>query len=477
MRLSLILKSLVFSLSSAVFSASLYALILKLATRTPDILISALIAVGVFIAVFVTLMLVIRPTDKRLARLFDAKLSLGEKVQTMVEFDGECGGMIEVQRADTDRIIKSAPKRKLASERPYLHLIAPLLALVILPIAIFAGVRTPDVPPAPPPTEDTSDLWELSDWHKTSLRLLIEEVNASKLVPEGKTKITATLEELILELAPIKSKTQMKKTVIDAMLEIDAAVDGINTFSQVNKALGNSASERVKEFAVALGTPSEPITESKFALLEVNMSKENAVAELEEFESAIKLFYAAANDKEKTDKLYVSIYNFAIEAGKLADVLSAPDFSGDKDALFSKLFATGGEEISAALQEQKYNRDMSDTAINRLMQIFGIEYSEIPDSLKYNEDGEAGGVTGGDTPDKDNDHIVTGGGKGDGENIYASDDMIFDKDKGEHVKYGEVIDSYDVKKTDVINNSSLPDSIKDAISKYFGDLYYNKDKE
>ncbi len=476
MRLSLILKSLVFALSLGVISASVYIIVLKIATKTPNPLISVIIGAGVFLSAFLVLLLIIRPTEKRLARSLDEKLALGEKVQTMIEFADEEGGMIELQREDAHLRIKNAPRSALAAKRPYLHIIAPLLAVALLLPAFLMGVRKPDVPPPPIVPADTSDEWALTDWHKTSVRLLIEEVRESKLIEEGKTEIISELERLLLDLAPIKSKTQMKKIVIDAMIAIDGVVDDINTFSGLKTALVNSVSGRVKELAEAIGTPNDPIIESKYSLLQVELGKENAVSQLSEFSAALKLVYDAAGEKEKADKLYVSVKNLSDAAKALSETLAAPDFSGDKDALFLALFQTAGEEISAALMEQKNNRDTSDNAINSLMNIFGIDYSEIPEDLKYGDDGEAGGVTGDDSNKKDDEHIVTGGGKGEGENLYASDDMIFDKDKDEYVKYGDVIDSYDVKKTDVVNNSSLPDSIKDAISKYFGDLYYNKDK-
>ncbi len=477
MRLALIVKSLLFALSLGIIAASVYVIFLKFAALTPNILIFALIGIAVFAAAFGVLLLVIRPTDKRLAVRLDRKLSLGEKVQTMVEFDGKSGDMIEVQRADTNRIISSTPRKALADKKPYLHIIAPLLAIALILPAFLMGVKKPDVPPVPEVPENTSDVWELTDWHIMSVRLLIDDVNASALTSDGKSKITYELEGLLSDLANVTSRTKMTQTVIDVMIEIDGVVDGINTFSSVNAALKNSVSARVKELAVALGTPSDPILESKFSQLQKNMLQENAEDELNNFSAALKLVYETAGDAEKSDKLYLSLKSFADAAEELADVIAAPDFAGDKEALFTALFSAAGEKMSEALMEQKKNRDVSDNTINGLMSIFGIEYSEIPEELKYGDDGEAGGVSG-ENPDKnDDEHIVTGGGKGEGETLYASDDMIFDKDEGEHVKYGDVIDSYDVKKTDVVNNSSLPDNVKDAISKYFGDLYYNKDKD
>ena len=311
----------------------------------------------------------------------------------------------------------------------------------------------------------------MTEWHITAVRALIEEVKSSETVEEGKTGVVETLERLLVELEPVKTKNWMKQTVIASMVKIDGVIDNINTYTALIRSMRNSSSTKIKELADAIGSPADPIVESKYQALKAGLAKEDLA------EVAGNLAYAltVAVDAAKvpaTDALYLALKEFSGSLIAFAEATSTLSADEATEGL-TRVFETAAESISLALNQQHINRTTGDSTNNELMSIFGILWSELPDELKYPDDEEAG--TTDDEYKEQEDEIINAGGKGDGEVIYGSNDAIYYPADETHVRYGDVIDEYNSQKAAALEGRPLSDELKEFIDEYFADLYY-KDK-
>jgi hypothetical protein len=263
----------------------------------------------------------------------------------------------------------------------------------------------------------------------------------------------------------------MKQTVTAAMVEIDAVTDGINTYTALVRAMKSSTSPKLKELAEALGTPADPILESKYQALKASLEGDELKADVNSLATALSVAADAAKVAE-VDPLYLALQQFSQALTAFAKTV---DELGEEErgTVLMRVFESAAEQMSPALNQQGINRATTDTTNNELMSIFGIAWNELPDELKYPDDEEAS--TEDNEQQEQEDEVIGGGGKGSGEVIYGSDDAIYYPKDETHVKYGDVIDEYNGQKVTDMEERPLSDEIKAFIDKYFSDLYY-KDK-
>ena len=469
-RLGTIVRFLVLGLALGALAAAGIAIAQKLAAISPDLLLCVGAGVGVAVIVIVIALLFAFPTEKRVAKRLDDQLSLNEKVQTMVAFRDEQGMMLEMQREDTESLLGEVTSKRLRRKHAWLSAVLPVLAVVVLLTAFVMPVRTESATPGDD-NESENEAWELSEWHITAVRALIDMVKASEMVEDGKGEVVHTLEELISDLAYVDTKTQMKQTVTAAMVEIDAVTDGINTYTVLVRAMKSSTSPKLKELAEALGTPADPILESKYQALKASLEGDELKADVNSLATALSVAADAAKVAE-VDPLYLALQQFSQALTAFAKTV---DELGEEErgTVLMRVFESAAEQMSPALSQQGINRATTDTTNNELMSIFGIAWNELPDELKYPDDEEAS--TEDNEQQEQEDEVIGGGGKGSGEVIYGSDDAIYYPKDETHVKYGDVIDEYNGQKVTDMEERPLSDEIKAFIDKYFSDLYY-KDK-
>ncbi|MGM9641583.1 MAG: hypothetical protein ACI3XI_00090 [Eubacteriales bacterium] len=463
----MLLRAFLCGIASGMLMAAVYVAVFKLLGNEPDLLAAICAGCGVALFTFALFLLIARPTKRRIAAELDRRLGLNEKVRTMVEFADAEGDMIEVQREDTVCILEAAPKKAFRSRRAALNAIFPAIAAVLLVVSFLLPViAAPDNPPDD--TIDESDLWALTEWHITAVRELIEQIKSSEMYESAKPRLTGELEKLLSDLAPVTSKTAMKQRVITSMVAIDAVADEINTYTKLATALGASSSKTVAEFASAMGVPSDPINETEFAAIVASFKEETLKNELSSFAYALEAAADSAGT-ENDDLLYTAICE---SAALLRDYSSKVGTDGAES--LSSVFEEVARRISLALDGQGINRSVSNSTIDGLMIIFGVAYGELPEELRVRNDGEVG-TEGNEYEEKDNDDILNPGGLGGGEVIYGSNDLIYYPKDDVYIRYGDVIDEYNGKKTSMIEDSPMPDAVKDFIDKYFANLYNKKE--
>ncbi len=424
-----------------------------------------------FVVFTVVAFLMFFPTEKRVAKKLDGKLELGEKLQTMVEFKEQSGDIITLQREDANKRLSEVPKKSLISKHIWIDAVIMIAAIALLVASIVMPVMTKPLD-APVDPDAESDEWVLDEWHITAVKSLIEEVKASSMQEDGKSSVVTHLETMLSDLSYIKSKSQMKQTVTATMVKISAVTDGINTYTDIIRALKASSNEDVVRFAEVIGSPAAPIVESKLQEFKVSFKKETLGDRLGSFAAALDTAVKSSG-KNESDALYAGLVAGALafsEFDATVPTLTDADYENGLTAVFE----SSVQDISLALNAQNVNRTTTDNANNRLMVIFDIAWAELPDELKY-PDNEEAGTTNEDYEEKEDD-IVTGGGLGSGEVIYGSNDAVYDPNKGAHVNYGEVINDYDAQKAQELEERPLNDSMKEAIGDYFDTLYYKQEK-
>lgn len=132
---------------------------------------------GVLVAV-----LLLRMSDRRLARRMDDELSLNERVQTMLTFADSDECIPQLQRADTEARLAAIPTKQLAFSGLWLYILLPVLTAALLVGAILVPARAENRPtPAPDggETETQSPPREITDWEWKALDELIAYVQAS----------------------------------------------------------------------------------------------------------------------------------------------------------------------------------------------------------------------------------------------------------------------------------------------------------
>ena len=469
-RLGAIVKLLVFGLALGVLTAAGFAIAQKMAAASPDLLLCGGAGMGVALVAAALALAVGFPTEKRVAKRLDDQLSLGEKAQTMLAFRGEQSAMLDMQRQDTERVLGAVKPKHLRRKSAWLNAVLPVLAVALLLTAFVMPVRTEGT--TPDDQQGEQDVWELTEWHVTAVRALIDMVKASEMEEDGKDSVVATLEKLLVDLEYVTTKTQMKQTVTVAMVKIDAVTDGINTYTALVRAMKGATSPKLKELAEAIGTPADPILESKYQALKASLEGDGLKENVNSLATALSVAADAAKVAE-VDPLYLALQQFSQALTAFAKTV---DELGEEErgTVLMRVFESAAEQMSPALNQQGINRATTDTTNNELMSIFGIAWNELPDELKY-PDNEEASTEDNEYEEKEDEIYGEDGGKGSGEVIYGSDDAIYYPKDETHVKYGDVIDEYNGQKVTDMQERPLSDELKSFIDKYFSDLYY-KDK-
>ena len=463
-RIDALVKAGLLAATAAMASASVYAIAMKLLMRQPSVLYCVLIAVCAALPTFGIYTFITLPRDGRLAGRIDSVLSLDERMQTMVEFADDTAEMAELQRRDADSRLDGITLTAIKIKRLTGYLIAAALSLALLLTAIFIPTRE-----APPPIDPD---FNMDSWQETSLKNLITYVKESAMVDSAKNTTVTLLESLLSELQAADKVSEMKSSVIDAIVKIDAATDAVNSYHAINAQLGLVGDDKVDELAEAFGPLGTSALPDAFADLREHLGYET-------FADAAPVFIASVRSAlEKSGYPEDDMLRAAVAA--LMDKLDAvaegiDDYSESTfTALTDASYATAASEINAALRQQNTNSSVTQYTILKLLEIFEIPQSELPD---LGANAIPGGGTEGDGGDNGDDNKPNGGGYGSGDAVYGSDDEIYDPDTGTYRPYGEVLNKYYAKISELLVSGELTEEQVEYVNEYFAILFDGSDKQ
>ena len=447
-----VLRAAIFGLSLGLVTFAALWMMAKLSAAAPSFLTYALYAAAVTAAGFGIMMLLLLPTGKRVAKRVDAHLSLGEKTQTMLAFRKDTSPMAELQRADTDRILRETPARKVKGVCTWFFILLPVLALLTLTGTVLVPAKEP---PTPPPAVENS--FAITPWQTQALKDLIERVKTSDMEEKPKEDTVKQLESLLIKLGSIRKEPAMKEAVISCAASIHIAVSGHNTYDTIASAMLASPSDTIGDLGNAI--------DSLQALLIGEWMNQTQTALLGQTVTATALATGITQSLTLSgvnpeNEVHIALLAFTVGLTALSD-------TSDEEEL-RNLFAETEEALNAALYIQAVNEEVEDETIYTLLSIFGIKASELPEHIfndpddpRREEDYE---------PEDDPDQLHAGG-LGSGEMIFGSNDTIYDPDRDAYVTYGEVIGGYYAKISELLVDGNLPPELEEALGDYFAILF------
>lgn len=454
-----LIKSAVFGLSLGILTSSLMILLQKVRLNAVAPLIPILSGVGAMLVGFIALFLILMPRDRRLAKRLDRELGLGERVETMLEYKDDGRDMPAIQREEANERLLALPKNALKEKRILLHVIAPLLAIAMLLPAILVPLQAV----TPPPTEEPEPDYNATMWQKTALSELIAYVEASELEAEPKESVLLSLNDLLLTLDTPMPESLLKAEVIEVLLSVNSAIDGVNTFNEISLSMLESENEHIKGLASAIGSLYSNTVKQDLDLIKAKLTRENLAA----FEAELSLRLSAVVPVDG-DTLLPALLALCEEYKSIHTVM---DSYSDQwlESSISSAHNKAFEIISPELFIQNGNDQVRRHVILRLIEIFGLTDEELPDEIKTSV-GESGDDNKYDDDDN-KDEGLNSGGYGDANQQFGSNDTIYDPQTNTHVPYGEVLNAYYAKVKEQLIAGGTSESLAEFIDAYFSSLY------
>lgn len=257
----------------------------------------------------------------------------------------------------------------------------------------------------------------------------------------------------------------MQTEVVATISELYEIVKNFNSYITCGNELKSSTHSKVNQLGTAISELNAQNISSNLAetLLEA-ADKEKLGSYITSLKEAI-----ARIEAKDVDPVRTTLENFAKELESVQN--------GTAEEL-SAAFLKAADKFDATILKQQTNLDVRRTTIFRLMQIFGIEDSQVSQEILNNLVSTSQGE-GEQEGKEDDDKPLHSGGLGSGEMVYGSDDMIYDPELDKYVTYGEVINKYYAKITEQIVDGNLSAAQEQLLIDYFAFLFngYKNDAE
>ena len=472
------IKSVVVGVSFGMFAAGVILLALKLCNIEINPAYYALIAIGGALICGGLAFLILKPCDKKIAKRLDEEYGLGERVQTALAFKDRDGGLVSLQRQDAETRLSDVKYKAPKISRIWQYILVFALALIMLVTAIAVPAKsnaaTPGQPDEPPVTNNK---FELSDYQTAALEELIADVEDSHLSEKLKSDIALSLEALLRELKEEDTVNGMRETVAGCVHDADGLIKGACSYYGIGSALYEADSKQLARI-IAYGaefykrynfTSYVNVTDFYVGCVETAETEISATSEelkqniaglvIGEMRSELTAFIFKINSTlsgfAEQDNLYSILSRFA--AALSSEELTA----GSINNIFDNLTYSLSNELAA----QAYKFALDRYICNKLVALF-----EIPSNLVNISAWDLTSVVNEDSGGGDDDK-TNGGGYGDGDQIYGSDDEIYDPVTGEYVKYGEILQRYYDIVNSFLNEGVLTDEQAAIVRTYFTLLF------
>ena len=457
-----LIKSIVFGASLGLISFSIPYLIIKVKGIEFNILYLILIGLVAMLITFGSLFLILKPSDKKIAKRLDNELNLNEKVQTMIEYIDKDNLMVNLQREDTLNILSKISLKSIAMK-------FGVLFFVFIIISVSLGATAFAVPGYEEPEhvhefidgvcscgeiEFVDPDYNLDDWTVKAIYEIIEEVRKSEADPYLKQKYITKLDELITGLEDVSKESEVKALVEGVISYTNVELDKVNTNNEVYSVLRVSDYGAVVTIAVQINTlDANELTKALENIIATINGSKDAIAELKP--SFLDLIAKSNLDKE--DELYKSLFAFADAVNECAkdSVVNVND--AVKEAVKNNI-----NPIIEVVKAQAENKRVAILIEEGLKDIFRLNNIDI----------EIDNLGGDETENPDDKKPVNDsnqGGLGTGEYLFGSDDLFFDPETG-IVRYGDVYFGYYGDLLSKFEDGTLPEELREFFDYYFGIL-------
>ena len=422
-------------------------------------------------------------SDKRFAKELDLTFGLKARIQTMVEYAGEGGELVDIQRQDADEALSRIPLKNYKFKRLWIYILVLILAAVI-PVV---GVLLDDVRNYVPPEEIVP--FELSALQETGINNLIKYVETSQMSEEFRQPLVDELRLMLETLRNTDTQEDMLATVNSAMAKICEITYASSTATELLNALWDSGDVYLKHLAQTLdssewnepdwGDFSEKITDYEGVLMgdtpEGSVPSDSPVGK-DGLRFAIDTMSRKLNavldssGVAEDDEIRAAVNNlFNSEADGLVTLLKGLDGLDDDGARegLGVCLDCHSPHLFDAVSLNKINANVGEYTMIRLSGLFIIPLPEFerPEFVKNGESVGSGKGDGDDNLNTDSD-----GGIGKGE-TFGGTDLVLDPMTGELVEYGKLLAKYNAIMYDKLDGDFYTEEEKKVIRKYFDLLY------
>ncbi len=454
-RTGVIVRSVLTGLSLGILIVAVQWLLAKLTYAAPNFVQYGLLGGGIGVVVCAVMLLLMLPTDKRLARRLDNQLGLDEKVQTMVAFRQDESDMAAMQRQDADEILQAIPGKKARSKHAWLAAILPVLACACMVTAFLVPAKADPIDPV-----DTTS-WLLDVFKEQKLKDLIEYVNTSAMQDEPKQAVVTELEELLAQLKTVNKKVAMQEAVIASITDIHNATKVCDTYSGILTAMQGTPSETVSTLASNLASLSDLVITPYMEELTAELNQEGKADTAAVIAAGIDQALASSKE-DASNALYAALEDFS---AKLKTVTE-----NTTEAELSAMMKAADAALNQALKQPGIDMGVRKYTILQLMSIFGIASSSLPEEiLSTFEENEV--VSKPTKPEEDDKETGSVGGRGPGEMVAPSDEHIYDPELEQYVNYADVLEKYIALFTNYATDGVLTPEMEEILSDYYAILH------
>ena len=434
------------SLGTAIFS------LLHLLAKRELIGIGPLAAVGIGIGAalvcFGALFFFLMPTSRSVAGELDHALSLGERISTMVAFEGQEGALVQLQREDAEEKLSRVPLCALRYKRLSATLICAALALSLL-VGALVVPAVAEVPSEDPTVGDYE-----KDWRIASLLALIERIDKDTYAEAAlKEALKENVNALIDVVRETDKAAPMKATAILAVRRTGTLRKSYVTAYSFADAM--SSRDNLKPLSRSLSE----LDDDKFSEAIEDLCK--GMTSADAITSFLDIFSLSLTEAgtQTGDALTAAFTAFADTLRTAADTGGGKSEAQDAgDALCAHAF-----EI---LLQQSDNDKLIGVVENEIVALFGITSDELAAEGVEPPKGSSGPT---DHPtDEPDDDITPGAGYGKGDKVVGTDDTVYDPDRKESVGLAEIIDKYYTKFDSIMDTMS--EELRAFAEKYFHKL-------
>jgi phosphate/sulfate permease len=485
-----IILAVVIGIFCGLFAAGLILLILKVSQINIGWYYYLLIGVVVAAICCGALYLLLKPNDKKLAKKLDEQYNLDERVQTMVEYGDKEGDIVLLQREDTAKILSEVPRKKPSVISILNIAVVPVLACAIFFTAVFIPAKGEEGGSYVPPTQQTpTDKFTFTAWQKTALTQLTSDVQGSDLAENVNSGIVAILQTLYTTLETTETNALMNAALTSSASLIGGIIESVNTYSTISEellkyenltdlatgltkcvnvyksstkfnsmSLVNARAEELDTLIVlSLNESNKPIYSNIGTLNTLQMRDEYAPNQAKSLNAALASL-TEIDEKYSTDDICAAYKNLATKMAQFTTDGYA-NAQGLRQYLIDS-YEAYIDEVSVAAYKQSYNSLMEKFIRQVLTDIFGVDVT-----IKDEEDEDNG--------EEDNSgNNSNGGGYGSGDAHYGNDDMeIYYPDENDWVKYGTVLDEFNGKVLELVEQNAPSDELQRCISEFFNILY------
>ena len=437
-------------------------------------------------------LLLFKPSDKLVAKRTDEDFGLNERVQTALEYSGESGTLIELQRADAEEKIQELPRGKFRFSRIWQFVVIGIMAVAIAIAGIAVPAKQVSVEGFVDPDNTPRQVTELE---RAGVRGLIADIEKSSLEEDLKLSVCGVLNNLLTELDEVDTEGTLAHAVYSAIDKTAEVIGQTLSYEKLGAALTDADQAYlsqtvtkgggvyqyymlttydevrvfdVKKYDAANAKVGKGMTSlrNEFTVVIAN----GLAGVLGNAASGISTALAAVQ-VPATDRLYSLLKTFGENLdstkSKAGTKLDDTQIQSELGELISKFVINVTTEVS----KQSYNAAIRVFVSNRLKVIFDYSPLELPiiDTDKDDNNSDSPGPDdGGNRPDPDDEQH--GGSSDSGETEYGSDDMIWVPGRG-YMKYGDIIDEYYSLINQYLHSDELTEEQKNMIRAYYDILF------